>query len=180
MMHGPKSSALSQEAEILLQTLALSLDLQLLKANQHACEWLGNDMDELLQSSPPDIGLSGINDGNHQPFVKLIAGQTSHLYFDQPFRHKNGQTLWGENGVSALYDKSGLIFGMLVMINDITQRRKTEQRFRTMANAAPVLIWISGLDKLYCWFNKVWLDFTGRNVEDEYGMVGRKACIQMT
>jgi PAS domain S-box-containing protein len=47
--------------------------------------------------------------------------------------------------------------------------RHAEQRFRLMANSAPVLIWISELDKLCTWFNKPWLTFTGRTMEQESG-----------
>src|SRR5207247_7997151 len=45
----------------------------------------------------------------------------------------------------------------------------SEARFRTMANTAPVLIWMSGLDKLCTFFNKPWLEFTGRTIEQELG-----------
>src|SRR6266516_5628582 len=48
---------------------------------------------------------------------------------------------------------------------DITKRkiaedalRESEERFRTVANAAPVMIWMSGTDKLRNFFNKGWLD----------------------
>ncbi|MFO1241759.1 MAG: CheR family methyltransferase [Rickettsiales bacterium] len=44
-----------------------------------------------------------------------------------------------------------------------------EQRFRTMADQAPVLIWISDVDKKRIWFNKPWLEFTGRSMENELG-----------
>src|SRR5262249_32730575 len=47
--------------------------------------------------------------------------------------------------------------------------RKSEERFRQMADNAPVLIWISGADKLCTWFNKPWLDFVGRPMEQEIG-----------
>jgi two-component system, LuxR family, sensor kinase FixL len=47
--------------------------------------------------------------------------------------------------------------------------RESEARFRTMANTAPVMIWISGPDKLCTFFNKGWLDFTGRSPEQELG-----------
>jgi PAS domain S-box-containing protein len=44
-----------------------------------------------------------------------------------------------------------------------------EQRFRLLADATPVLIWISGREKLCTWFNKFWLDFVGRTLEQEIG-----------
>jgi PAS domain S-box-containing protein len=46
---------------------------------------------------------------------------------------------------------------------------ESEMRFRTVADAAPVLIWMSGPDKLCTFFNKGWLDFTGRKLEQELG-----------
>jgi two-component system, LuxR family, sensor kinase FixL len=47
--------------------------------------------------------------------------------------------------------------------------RESEARFRSMANTAPVMIWMSGPDKLCTFFNKGWLDFTGRSLEQELG-----------
>jgi PAS domain-containing protein len=47
--------------------------------------------------------------------------------------------------------------------------RESEQRFRLMADAAPVFIWVSSADKLCTWFNKQWLKFVGRPMEKEVG-----------
>jgi PAS domain S-box-containing protein len=65
---------------------------------------------------------------------------------------------------------------LTVIIRDVTERRRAEQilreseeRFRLVANTAPVMIWISGTDKLCSYFNQPWLEFTGRPLELELG-----------
>jgi PAS domain S-box-containing protein len=47
--------------------------------------------------------------------------------------------------------------------------RASEARFRTMADAAPVLLWMAGLDMGCTYFNQKWLEFTGRTLEQELG-----------
>jgi PAS domain S-box-containing protein len=47
--------------------------------------------------------------------------------------------------------------------------RESEKRFRLVADTAPVLIWMSGTNKLFTFFNKGWLDFTGQSMEHELG-----------
>ncbi|PYS36957.1 MAG: hypothetical protein DMF71_19500, partial [Acidobacteria bacterium] len=49
------------------------------------------------------------------------------------------------------------------------QARESEQRFRLVANSAPVMIWMSGTDKLCTFLNNPWLEFTGRTIEQELG-----------
>ena len=41
--------------------------------------------------------------------------------------------------------------------------------FPVVADSAPVLIWMSGIDKLCTYFNKTWLLFTGRSLDQELG-----------
>ncbi len=63
-----------------------------------------------------------------------------------------------------------------IIIRDVTESRRSEEavheseeRFRLVANTAPVLIWMSGPDKLCNYFNQPWLEFTGRSIETELG-----------
>ena len=59
---------------------------------------------------------------------------------------------------------------------DITARKlgeerllESESRFRTVADSAPVLIWMGGPDRACTFVNKPWLEFTGRALEQELG-----------
>ncbi|HKQ49772.1 MAG TPA: PAS domain S-box protein [Phycisphaerae bacterium] len=47
--------------------------------------------------------------------------------------------------------------------------RASEERFRRMADSAPVMIWMSGTDRRCTWFNRSWLTFTGRTLTQELG-----------
>jgi PAS domain S-box-containing protein len=47
--------------------------------------------------------------------------------------------------------------------------KESEERFRNMADTAPVMIWVSGPDKRCTFFNKTWLDFTGRTMAQGLG-----------
>jgi PAS domain S-box-containing protein len=50
-----------------------------------------------------------------------------------------------------------------------TEAREREQRFRLVADTAPVLIWMSDASRLSTYFNKPWLDFVGRPMSAELG-----------
>jgi PAS domain S-box-containing protein len=47
--------------------------------------------------------------------------------------------------------------------------RHSEQRMRLITDASPIMVWMSGTDKLCNYFNKAWLDFVGRTLEQERG-----------
>ena len=62
-----------------------------------------------------------------------------------------------------------------VFANTLVRKRiedglqESQQRFQTMADTAPVMIWMSGVDKLRTFFNRQWLAFTGRSLDQELG-----------
>lgn len=46
---------------------------------------------------------------------------------------------------------------------------ESEERFRTMADTAPVMIWVVDNQKKTVYFNKPWFDFTGHTLEEDQG-----------
>src|ERR1035438_1066565 len=89
---------------------------------------------------------------------------------------KGGQRIAVSLTISSLRDSLGSIVDYSKIARDITDRKRaeqllieSEQRFRLVANTAPVLIWMSSTDKLCNFFNQGWLSFTGRSIEDELG-----------
>lgn len=54
-----------------------------------------------------------------------------------------------------------------VPISSYKELLEYENKFRSVYNLAPALIWMSGIDMSYNFFNKEWTDFTGRNSQEE-------------
>jgi len=83
---------------------------------------------------------------------------------------------WWHTVLSPLFDDTGRVVRVLGVTTEISRQVQTEQAlrrsealFRRMADAAPMMIWMSDADDQGVYFNKTWLDFTGRTLEQERG-----------
>jgi two-component system, cell cycle sensor histidine kinase and response regulator CckA len=86
----------------------------------------------------------------------------------------DGTVHWLSGKGEVLRDLNGKPTRMLGVNTDISERkyadqalRESEERFRNLADTAPVMIWVAGTDKVLTFFNKTWLDFVGRMLEQE-------------
>ena len=94
------------------------------------------------------------------------------LWFRQPglFEQYRSYVL---TAVALLSLQTLLIVGLLIQRRNRrlaeNSLRESEERFRVMADTAPVMVWRSGPDQRCDFFNKPWLEFRGRRLQDEMG-----------
>jgi PAS domain S-box-containing protein len=132
-------------------------------------ELLGQTIEMLVPESSRENHPALREDFFTHPKVRPMgAGRDLHA------QHKSGKLIPVEIALNPIQTEQGT--WVLSSIVDITERqqavaalRESEERFRNMADTAPVLIWISGPDKRCTFFNQGWLRFTGRTMEQELG-----------
>ncbi len=94
----------------------------------------------------------------------VVGGEQLGMMVTTLFRR---QQTWDSRSIYR-FRQAGDIFANVLARRLATEaRRESEERFRAVADTAPVLIWMSGTDKLCTFFNQGWLAFTGRTMEEE-------------
>jgi PAS domain S-box-containing protein len=148
---------------------------EILDANPAACKALGYAREELLGKSLSTIYALG----SVSKMVDFLEKwQTTGTLHDEEMIviTKGGQKRTVLLNAGSVKDADGNLRYSTTVLVDVTERlqaeaalRESEERFRHVANAAPVMIWMSGPDKLCTYFNPPWLSFTGRPLESELG-----------
>ena len=90
---------------------------------------------------------------------------------------KGGRQLDVAMTLSAVRDATGTIVEILSIGHDLTEQKReelvrgeSEQRFRLIADATPVMIKSAGIDGEFDFVNKAYLEFTGRRMDETLGI----------
>ena len=158
--------------------IATDEDRRIVLFNNAAEKMFGCAQDEALGASIHQFIPQGLTAENRTALpaageTRATAGATGEL--DELWAvRRNGQKFPIEASISHVRSDTRML--STVIIRDITERRQaeesvreSEERFRSVANTAPVMIWMADADQLYTYLNKPWLDFTGRSIGAELG-----------
>jgi len=146
-------------------------------ANSAIARVFGYKPDELIGKNLAMLMPDYMRHLHHTGIQRYVASGKRHLNWNAtelPGLHKDGREIPLEVSFGE-YTKGGRHY-FTGFARDITQRkaaeqalRESEQKLRVITEAAPVMIWMAGTDKLCFYFNRSWLDFVGRTLEQEMG-----------
>ncbi|MBE9041311.1 PAS domain S-box protein [Oscillatoriales cyanobacterium LEGE 11467] len=147
-----------------------------LRVNQKICDIVGYTREELLEKTFQEITHPDDLEVDLSYVEQLLCNRIASYTLEKRYIHKNGMNVWINLTVSLVRDSTGKPKYFIAAIEDIGDRkrfeaslRESEERFRTLADSAPVLIWVSDTQQGHTFVNQMWLSFTGRSLETELG-----------
>ncbi|HVR60575.1 MAG TPA: PAS domain-containing sensor histidine kinase [Polyangia bacterium] len=174
-------------ADLAGQFLAISLDGLAAFGSDLRCRYWNPTMERMLGmaaveamgKAAPDL-LPFLGDQRELSALRRALGGEEIAAHEQPFAIA-GAGAGGRGFCQARYtpwrSDGGDPIGVIAILRDVTAAREVEQRaqetearFKVMADAAPVLLWMADRDALCTFFNQTWLTFTGRTLEQEWGV----------
>ncbi len=177
LLQGARLESLQRHADQI--ELVLRIDGSIVVANDGALHAYGYGRAELLALHVTDLRAAPIPDDAVVQISRAEEGDW--VRFETEHRRRDGSTFPVEESSRCFRIDATRYLHCLV--RDLTDQRRTaaereaarraleesEARFRAMADSAPVLLWMSGTDMGCTWFNRGWLEFTGRSMEQELG-----------
>lgn len=152
----------------------VSADGTVLHMNSPGLEMVGaRSADEVVGKNVYDL-IAPEDRARFKAFNESICqGEQGSIQFD--VTGLDGKRRHMESHAAPLRNSDGTVVDLAVTA-DISERKRaeqalqeSEQRYRAVTEAAPIMVWMSGLDKLCYYFNRGWLDFVGRTLEEETG-----------
>jgi PAS domain S-box-containing protein len=139
---------------------------QFINVNERFCQLTGYTKEELRERTIKSITYPDDWPHNEELVVKALS-EGKNFFIEKRYLRKDGSVVWVNNSVSVVTDRKGKKFITAVSIDiteQITNRQKLEEsedRFRSMADASPVMIWTLDAEGNSTYYNSRAAEFTG-------------------
>ena len=139
--------------------------------NRTLAEWLEQPRKSILgRTMRQVIGKKAYE--FRKPLIEAaFAGEKQ--WFIADFEHPTRGTLTVQTEYVPHQSPSGEVLGLILVIQDVTEQRaaeiairESEARFRRIANSAPVMMWVTRLDRTRDFVNDAYAEFTGLSREE--------------
>ncbi len=108
----------------------VALDLRYQRVNAAFCRMIGYSPEELLGRMFPEITHSDDIEGNLENARQLLSGEADQYDVEKRYIRKNGEIVWANLHVRIIRDGSGKPLYFVSMMEDITERKRTEEAIR--------------------------------------------------
>jgi PAS domain S-box-containing protein len=159
----------------ILVTTAKESDFAVVYANPAFERLTGYSAREVLGRNPRFLCADDRAQDGLARIREALAGERPTVAVLRNYR-KDGSLFWNEARIAPVRAADGNVGHWIGVQYDVTERKRdehrlqeAERRFRLVADAAPVMIWMSDPDKGCAYVNKGWLEFTGRSLEQVLG-----------
>jgi PAS domain S-box-containing protein len=105
----------------------LGMDYKFERMNATICRMLGYDESELRELTFIDITHPEHIEKDREMVAQLLQGKTPYYKTEKRYIRKNGEIIWGNVTDSVVYDETGSPLYFIIMIEDITDRKRTEE-----------------------------------------------------
>jgi len=112
--------------QALIGMAVTGIDGQWLEVNDRLCDILGYARDELVAMNWRDATHPDDLDASLLPFRRMVAGEIEHYTHDKRFVRKDGSVVYATIFVRCVRRNGGAIDHVLALIEDITDRKRSE------------------------------------------------------
>lgn len=134
--------------------------------NRPLADWLEIPRSQVLGRTMREIIGEKAWEVREPLLATVLEGESK--FFASTFEHPSRGTLAVQTNYMPWTDSAGQVRGVIILVQDVTEQRaaeralrESEDRFRRIANQAPVLMWVTKLDRTRDFVNDAYLQFVG-------------------